>query len=170
MVLTCEIHGFLLSTNPPTWQRGDDSFINSSSAKYSIKNGTTSQSSVLISNGTRVSGLRSTLTIRQLSGEDEGNYSCVADGASSSLELTVAAGTSPPPATSESILSSSSDVDIFRGCMSLQFCLNGIHFYMVNVNRGGNNTIFTCITVPFSSTRHSCIQCTLILLCLPCTI
>ena len=104
VVLTCEIHGFLLSTNPLTWWRGDDSFINSSSAKYSITTGNVSRSSVLISDGTRVSGLRSTLTIRQLSGEDEGSYSCVADGVSSSLELTVVAGTSPPPTTSESIL------------------------------------------------------------------
>ena len=36
-----------------------------------------------------MSGLRSTLTIRQLSTVDEGSYSCVADGASSSLELSV---------------------------------------------------------------------------------
>ena len=97
VVLTCEVHGFLLSTNPPTWWQGDDTFINSSSAKYSIMTCTTSQSSVLISDGSHVSSLRSTLTIRQLSGEDEGSYSCVADGASTSLELTVVAGTSPAP-------------------------------------------------------------------------
>ena len=36
MVLACEVHGFLLSTNPPTWWRGDDIFIILSSAKYSI--------------------------------------------------------------------------------------------------------------------------------------
>ena len=89
LVLTCEVHGFLLSTNPLIWRRGNDSVINSSSAKYSITTGTTSQSSVLISNGTRVSGLWSTLTIRPLSTVDEGSYSCVADGASSSLELSV---------------------------------------------------------------------------------
>ena len=88
-MLTCEVHGFLLSTNPPTWWRGNDSFINSSSAKYSITTGTTSQSSVLITSRSRVSGLWSTLTIRPLSTVDEGSYSCVADGASSSLELSV---------------------------------------------------------------------------------
>ena len=97
VVLTCEVHGFLLSTNPPTWQRGDDCFIKSSSAKYSITTGTTSQSSVLISDRTRVSGLKSTLTISPLNTRDEGSYSCVVDGASSSLKLTVAVGASPPP-------------------------------------------------------------------------
>ena len=95
VVLTCEVHGFLPSTNPPIWRLRESCTLSSSLSKFFIMTGTTTQPSVLISNVTRVSGLRSTLTIRQLSTKDEGSYSCVADGASSLVQLSVEVSRTP---------------------------------------------------------------------------
>ena len=99
VTLTCEVHGFLQSTNPPVWQGQDGSPIDSSSSKYVISSGSSSFPSVLVSNRSVVSGFRSTLTIRQLSSEDAGRYICVVDGNSSLIQLSVVPGTSPPPPT-----------------------------------------------------------------------
>ena len=102
VALTCEVHGFLQSTNPPVWQGQDGSIIDSSSSKYDITSESSSKPSVLISDRSVVSGLRSTLTIRQLSSEDAGRYICVVDGNSSLIQLSVVPGTSPPLPASES--------------------------------------------------------------------
>ena len=95
VVLTCEVHGFLPLTNPPIWRLREICTLSSSLSKFSIMTGTTTQPSMLITNRSRVSGLKSTLTIRQLSVEDEGSYRCVADGASSSVQLSVEASRTP---------------------------------------------------------------------------
>ena len=98
--LICKVHGFLRSTNLPTWLGRDGNPIDSSnSSKYMITNSTTLQPSLLISNGASVLGQRSTLTIKQLEEGDAGSYTCVADGNSSTVQLQVVPGT-PPPSTS----------------------------------------------------------------------
>ena len=94
--LTCEVHGFLRSANPPTWLGRDGSPINSN-AKYTIGISDLSRTAVLISNGSSVSGWRSTLTINQLEMGDEGPYTCMVDGNSTTTQLTVVAGSAPPP-------------------------------------------------------------------------
>ena len=101
--LTCEVHGFLRSPNPPTWLDVRGSPI-ASTSKYRIAlTDTTSPPAVLISNGSSVSGWRSTLIISQLGVGDEGTYTCMVDGNSTTAQLTVVAGTAPPvPSTSES--------------------------------------------------------------------
>ena len=54
VVLTCEVHGFLPSTNHPIWRLRESCTLSSSLSKFFIMTGTTTQSSVLISNGTCV--------------------------------------------------------------------------------------------------------------------
>ena len=101
-VLTCEVHGLLRSTNPPTWLGRDGSPINSNIPKYTIDTSDSSRTAVLISNGSSVSGLRSTLTINQLEMGDEGTYACMVEGGSTTTQLTVVAGSAlPVTSTSE---------------------------------------------------------------------
>ena len=92
VVLTCEVYGFLRSNDPPTWLSINGSQINPSSPKYLITSSQTSQPSILTSDRSSVPGLRSTLTIRQLNEADEGNYTCVVDGNSSVVHLSIVAG------------------------------------------------------------------------------
>ena len=75
--------------------RSESCTLSSSLSKFFIMTGTTTQPSMLISNRTHVSSLKSTLTIRQLSTEDEGSYSCVADRASSLVQLSVEVSRTP---------------------------------------------------------------------------
>ncbi len=96
VVLTCEVHGFLRSTNPPTWLNSNGSLIDSShTLKYQVNvSRSTSQVSFLIYNGSIVSSLRSTLTIKQLEEGDEGQYTCMIKGNSSVVTLLIQNGTS----------------------------------------------------------------------------
>ena len=96
VTLTCEVYGFLISTNPPTWFGLDGNPIDSN-AKYTIDTSRSSQTALLIANGSSVPGLRSTLTINQLEMGDEGIYTCRVDGNSATTWLTVVAGSAPPP-------------------------------------------------------------------------
>ena len=82
VVLTCEVHGFLRSTDPPAWLNNNGSPIDTTSPlKYQVNtNRLTSQVSFLIPNGSVVSGLRSTLIIKQLEEGDEGQYICMVEG------------------------------------------------------------------------------------------
>ena len=97
VVLICEVHGFLRSTNPPTWLGSNGSPINSNTPKYTIDiSDSSTRIAVLLSNGSIVSGQRSTLTINQLGMADEGNYTCMVDGSSATAQLTVVAGSAPP--------------------------------------------------------------------------
>ena len=98
VALTCEVYGFLRSTDPLIWLSKNGSEINSSS-KYSITSSRSSQPTILTSDGSSIPGFSSTLTIRQLSEADKGNYTCVVDGNSSVVQLSVVAGPAP---TSES--------------------------------------------------------------------
>ena len=91
VVLTCEVHGFLRSTNPPTWLGRDGSPIDSNTPKYAIDISSSSRTAVLLSNGSSVLGWRSTLTINQLGTADEGTYTCVVDGNSATVHLTIMA-------------------------------------------------------------------------------
>ena len=101
-MLTCEVHGFLRSTNPPTWLGRDGSPINSNTQKYTTDTSDSSRTAVLISNGKSVPGLWSTLTINQLEMGDEGTYTCMVEGGLTTTQLTVVAGSAPPvTATSE---------------------------------------------------------------------
>ena len=90
--LTCEVHGFLRSTDSPKWLSINGSQIDPSSSKYFITSSETSQPAILTSDGSSVPGLRSTLTISQLSVADEGNYTCVVDGNSTVVHLSIVAG------------------------------------------------------------------------------
>ena len=92
VVLACEIHGFLRSTDPPTWLNKNGSQIDPSSLKYSITSSETSLPAILTSDGSSVPGLRSTLTIWHLHQADEGNYTCMVDGNSSVVQLSIVAG------------------------------------------------------------------------------
>ena len=103
-MLTCEIHGFLRSTALPMWLNGNGSPIDSScplkyGVNYSIS---TSKLSMLISDGSVVPSLRSTLTIKQLEEGDEGQYICMVEGNSSVVTLVIQKGsiTTPNPAIS----------------------------------------------------------------------
>ena len=97
VVLTCEVHGFLRSTNPPTWLGSDGSPIDSNTPKYTIDiSDSSTRIAVLLSNGSSVPGQRSTLTINQLGMADEGTYTCIVDGNSSRTQPTVVAGSAPP--------------------------------------------------------------------------
>jgi hypothetical protein len=102
MVLTCEVHGFLRSTDPPTWLNNNGSPIDSSHPlKYQINiSSSTSQLSFLIYNGSIVSSLRSTLTIKQLEEGDEGQYICMVKGNSSVTTLLIQNGSIINPAMS----------------------------------------------------------------------
>ena len=96
VVLTCDVHGFLTSTDSPTWLDRDDNPINSSTPKHTINQiSITSPPSVLLSNGSSVAGWRSTLIINQLGMADEGTYTCMADGNSATTQLKVVAGSAP---------------------------------------------------------------------------
>ena len=93
VVLTCDVHGFLRSIDPPTWLGRDDSPINSNTPKHTINQiSITSPPSVLLSNGSSVAGWRS---INQLDMADEGTYTCVVDGNSATTQLKVVAGSAP---------------------------------------------------------------------------
>ena len=94
VTLTCEVYGFLQSTNPLKWLDGEGNLL-SDSAKYTITHSASSRPSVLVSSRTRTEGQRLTLTINQLSKEDEGNYTCVADGNSTTTLLRVMPGSAP---------------------------------------------------------------------------
>ena len=92
VVLTCDVRGFLRSTNPPLiiiWLGTDGSPINSNTPKYTIE-------SSVVPDGTSVPSLRSTLIIDQLEVGDEGTYTCVVDGTSTTTQLTIVAGSTPP--------------------------------------------------------------------------
>ena len=97
VMLTCEVYGVLRSRDPPTWLGRDGSLIDSNTPKYTIDISSSSQTTVLLFNGStsRVPGWRSTLTINQLGMADEGNYACMADGNSTIVQLTVVAGSAP---------------------------------------------------------------------------
>ena len=97
VTLTCDVHGFLRSTNPPMWLGRDGSPINSNIPKYTIDTSDSSRPAVLISNGNSVPGLRSTLIINQLRMGDEGTYTCMVEGGSNTTQLTIMAGSAPPP-------------------------------------------------------------------------
>ncbi len=102
VVLTCEVHGFLRSTDPPMWLNNNGSPIDfSRPLKYQINvSSSTSQQSFLISNRSMVSSLRSTLTIKQLEEGDEGEYICMVKGNSSVTTLLVQNSTNPNPTMS----------------------------------------------------------------------
>ena len=89
--LTCEVHGVLRSTNPPTWLNSNGSTIDSSCPlKYTVTHSSlTSQLSILLSNGSKVPSLRSILIIKQLDEGDEGQYTCVVEGNSSVVALLI---------------------------------------------------------------------------------
>ena len=91
VVLTCEVHGFLRSTDPPVWVNNNGNPIDTTSPlKYQANiSRLTSQVSFLIPNGSIVSGLRSTLTIKQLEEGDEGQYICMVAGNSSVATLLI---------------------------------------------------------------------------------
>ena len=96
VVLTCDIHGFLRSTNLPImWLGRDGSPINSNTPKYTIDIFDSSQTA-LLPDGTSVPGVRSTLTINQLEVGDEGTYTCAVDGTSTTTQLTIVTGSIPP--------------------------------------------------------------------------
>ena len=96
VVLTCDVHGFLRSTNLQIiWLGRDGSPINSNTPKYSIDI-SDSFRTALLPDGTSVPGLRSTLTINQLEVGDEGTYTCVVDGTSTTTQLTIVTGSTPP--------------------------------------------------------------------------
>ena len=95
VVLTCEVHGFLRSTNPPTWLDRDGSPIDSNTPKYTIDISSSSRTAVLLSNGSRIPGWRSSLTINQLGMADEGTYTCMVGGNSTTVQLMVVAGSEP---------------------------------------------------------------------------
>ena len=96
VVLICDVHGLLRSTNPPIiWLGRDGSPINSNTPKYTIDISDSSRTA-LLPDGTSVPGLRSTLTINQLEVGDEGTYTCVVDGTSTITQLTIMAGSTPP--------------------------------------------------------------------------
>ena len=89
VVLTCEVHGFLKSTNSPMWLDNYGSLIDMSCPlKYIITHSSlTSKVSALTSDRSRVPSLRSTLTIRQLEEGDEGQYTCMVEGNSTVVSL-----------------------------------------------------------------------------------
>ena len=91
VVLTCEVHGFLRSANPPTWLGRDGSPIDSNTPKYTIGSSDSSRAAVLPSNGSHVPGWVSTHTINQLEIADEGTYTCKVDGNSTIVHLTAVA-------------------------------------------------------------------------------
>ena len=101
VVLTCEVHGFLRSTDPPMWLKGNGIPFNClCPLKYQVTfSSLTSYLSFLIPNGSVVSGLRSTLTIKQLVEGDEGQYICMVEGNSSVATLLIQKGsiTTPNP-------------------------------------------------------------------------
>ena len=97
VVLACDVHGLLRSTNPSVmWLGRDGSPINSNTPKYTIDISDSSRTA-LLPDGTSVPGLRFTLTINQLEVGDEGTYTCVVDGTSTTTQLTIVAGSAPPP-------------------------------------------------------------------------
>ena len=117
--LTCEVHGFLRSTNLLTWLGRDGNPIdNSCPFKYIISSSITSKPALLISNGASVPGLRSTLTIRQLDGADAGSYTCVINGNSSTVQLLVVSDTSPP-STSPLPLTTCEFCDCYSICICM---------------------------------------------------
>ena len=90
VVLTCEVYGFLRSTDPPTWLKDNSPIDTTSPLKYQVNiNRSTSQISFLIPNGSIVPSLRSTLTIKQLEEGDEGQYICMVEGNSSVVMLLI---------------------------------------------------------------------------------
>ena len=98
--LTCEVHGFLRSMTPPTWLDGKGNLVVNSS-NYSVMSTTSSRPAALVSDSSAIQGQRSMFTILRLSEEDEGNYTCMVDGNSSTVQLLVVPG-SPPTTTGRS--------------------------------------------------------------------
>ena len=101
VVLTCEVYGVIRSSDPMTWLSRDGSPIDESNTpKYILDQmSITSPLSVLFFNGSSVPGQRSNLTINQLGIADQGTYTCMVDGNSATVQLTVVA--SPAPSTCE---------------------------------------------------------------------
>lgn len=91
--LNCEVYGYAAFLNPQMWTDNDGARITAND-KYGLS--LTSGSDTLVyANGTRRPSILSTLTIRSVSLQDEGNYRCSVDTVSeeilmSSVLLTVA--------------------------------------------------------------------------------
>lgn len=148
MVLTCDVHGFLRSTDPPLimWLGTDGSPINLSTPKYTIE-------SSVVPDGTSVPGLRSTLAINQLEVGDEGTYTCVVDGTSTTTQLTIVAGSTPPvTSTSEFKCAILSCIIILLLC----FFFTLVHLSLVQPLTGKcSPTMFTVIS---ELTNNNCLH------------
>ena len=94
VMLTCEVSGYASFSGTPSWT-GSGRDLTSDGSKYTI-NVSGGSSSLIFSNGSTGPSVVSTLTINQLSMEDDGVYTCSVAGMSSTTQLTIMQGTSPP--------------------------------------------------------------------------
>ena len=72
--LTCELHGYQSSLSPHVWLNTNGSEI-TTSTKYTITSDEGSKT-IVFENGTAIPSLIVSLTIRNLSSADGGNYTC----------------------------------------------------------------------------------------------
>ena len=147
MVMTCVVYGLLRSTNPPImWLGRDGSPINSNTPKYTI------ESSVL-PDGTSVPSLRSTLTINQLEVGDEGPYTCVVEGTSTTTQLTIVADLTPPVTLTSEFKCAIISCIIYR---VLCFFFTLIHLSLVQTLDG--KCSLTMFTVISELTNNNCLR------------
>ncbi len=92
----CQVHGYLTTLLPPLWVDLRGNLLTNSSR---VTVGTSEGSkSIVLANGTTVPSIVVTVTIRNLSLADEGNYTCKGDRGRSVTLVTVVI---PPPPTTQ---------------------------------------------------------------------
>ena len=95
VTLTCELHGYQSSLSPPVWLDLGGSEI-TTSTKYTITSGE-GGNTIVFENGTAIPSVIVSLTIRDLSLADGGNYTCRGvRGGESVTQLAIVEGIAPP--------------------------------------------------------------------------
>ena len=94
VTLTCELHGYQSSLSHPVWLDLGGSEI-TASTKYSVTSGS-GGNTIVFENGTAIPSVIVSLTIRDLSSADGGNYTCRGVRGESVTQLVIAEGTAPP--------------------------------------------------------------------------
>ena len=92
VTLNCKLHGYQSSLTPPVWLDRNGSEIINTSSKYTLSKFNGPQT-IILENGTTVPSITLSITIHNISYDDEGNYTCRGvRGAENVTQLTIVEG------------------------------------------------------------------------------